>query len=569
MKRCFFTFDTNDLSLIHDHRARSVAYSRQTCKRAEQVIAMSDPSVPDDPIYDWERVSFSAFFPPPYRVLLLASTGLILFAGNVKVLQSKGIDLFALFRADTAERKGRDAVYHRLTNHDDASSNDNVLPTATNGGSNHSVEVPASAQTASTMHSMLTFGLAQLMWCLLGWFSYRTYVDRLDGDPKGRHAQALQGIAVTGAFAALLWPGNLFFKPMRKAFGRNMALILSPSLAQTVTFSDVILADILTSFAKVFGDVWLTACFLVPRTEHHTWWNGKGSAAVPILISLPYLIRFRQCLAEYCTADSGRIRSKRPLWNAAKYASAFPVIWMSAWYEADKKPDSHHGQWVTRYTLWMLAVFVNSLFSFWWDVSNDWGLSILQPGNFTSVSNLSQSAGSLHRRGVSYAPVPTNGPVDYESTSLAVPMTGIAIGAAEKPLTIGTHLSPNSFHTAVTGSSSNGGSSNSSINNSNLGIGTPLHHRRNLSTVERLLRPAPSLLFPISFYQIAIVLDLVLRFLWSLKLSSHLHHIVEWQGGVFFMEFLEILRRWVWVFFRVEWEVVRRRERAKPHVAVD
>lgn len=509
---------------------------------------MSDPSVPDtgDPTYDWERVSFSAFFPPPYRVLLLASTGLLLFAINVKVLQSKGIDLFALFRADIAERKGRDAAYHRLPHADEppSSAHDSVLPTST--GSNHRAEPPIVSQTADSTAPLFAFGSAQLFWCLLGWASYRTYVDRLDGDPKGRHAQALQGIAMTGAFAALLWPGNLFYKPLRKAFGRNVLLILSPSLSQTVTFSDVILADILTSFAKVFGDVWLTACFLVPRKEHHTWWNGKGSAAVPILISLPYLIRFRQCIAEYWTAESARGKSKRPLWNAAKYASAFPVIWMSAWYEADKRPDSHQGQWVTRYTLWMLAVFVNSLFSFWWDVSNDWGLSILQPSNFASVSTLTQSAGSLHRRGVSYAPLPSSD----ESTSLAVPMTSISVGGEKASSS--TLLSPTSFQAA--GSSSSNGTA---------------AHRRNLSTVERLLRPAPSLLFPTSFYQLAIVLDLLLRFFWSLKLSSHLHHIVEWQGGVFFMEFLEILRRWVWVFFRVEWEVVRRRERAKSHVAID
>ncbi len=71
---------------------------------------MSDPGstappIDDDPLYDDVLWSFSAFFPPPYRVLLLASIGLLLFAINVKVLHSKGIDLFALFRADEIEKK--------------------------------------------------------------------------------------------------------------------------------------------------------------------------------------------------------------------------------------------------------------------------------------------------------------------------------------------------------------------------------------------------------------------------------------------------------------------------------
>jgi hypothetical protein len=38
-----------------------------------------------------------------------------------------------------------------------------------------------------------------------------------------------------------------------------------PSLDAPVFFSDVILADILTSFAKVLGDLWISTCQI---------WNG-------------------------------------------------------------------------------------------------------------------------------------------------------------------------------------------------------------------------------------------------------------------------------------------------------
>ncbi len=236
------------------------------------------------------------------------------------------------------------------------------------------------------------------------WASYRFYVDSLSGDEKGRHAQALQGIAITGTVIILVWPGNFFFKPMRKAFGRSVLQILTPSFSQQITFSDVILADILTSYARVFGDVWLTACFLVPRKEHHTWWNGKGSIVVPLLIMFPYAIRFRQCISEYCVSqpDKTGTRSKRPIWNAVKYASAFPVIWLSAWFAADQ------GESAGMYMLWLGAVCVNSFYSFWWDVTNDWGLSLLQPGNMGSVKQVASNAYHLHRRGASsYAPIPS------------------------------------------------------------------------------------------------------------------------------------------------------------------
>lgn len=43
--------------------------------------------------------------------------------------------------------------------------------------------------------------------------------------------------------------------------------------------------------------------------------------------SIPYLVRFRQCIIEWLAADS---TSRRPLANAIKYATAFPVMYLSA-----------------------------------------------------------------------------------------------------------------------------------------------------------------------------------------------------------------------------------------------
>jgi hypothetical protein len=61
-------------------------------------------------------------------------------------------------------------------------------------------------------------------------------------------------------------------------------------------------------------------------------------------------------------------------------------------------------------------------------------------------------------------------------------------------------------------------------------------------------------------YHIFTIIDLILRFTWSLKLSSHLHTIAEIESGVFMMEALELVRRWMWVFVRVEWEAVKQAE---------
>jgi hypothetical protein len=42
-----------------------------------------------------------------------------------------------------------------------------------------------------------------------------------------------------------------------------------------------------------------------------------------------------------------------------------------------------------------------------------------------------------------------------------------------------------------------------------------------------------------------------------MKLSSHLHSKADGTIAIFYLEIAEILRRWMWVFVRIEWEVVR------------
>ena len=56
------------------------------------------------------------------------------------------------------------------------------------------------------------------------------------------------------------------------------------------------------------------------------------------------------------------------------------------------------------------------------------------------------------------------------------------------------------------------------------------------------------------FYYAAIIIDAMLRCTWSFKLSPHLDHFHDLEGGIFLMEALEVLRRWICIFFRVECE---------------
>ncbi len=189
-----------------------------------------------------------------------------------------------------------------------------------------------------------------------------------------------------------------------------------------------------------------------------------GQYLVPIIIAIPSLIRLRQCLIEYIRTKRGGGSGGTHLANALKYASAFPVIILSALQRNLSLNHTHIGLTETSlYRFWLFTVFVNSFYSFYWDVAKDWDLTL-----FSSLSR--------------------NSP----------------------------HIRPN--------------------------------HPFGLR---------PKTFFAPNQYYIAIAIDLLLRCTWSLKLSPHLDHFADFESGIFLMEFLEVGRRWMWIFLRVETEWVR------------
>lgn len=78
------------------------------------------------------------------------------------------------------------------------------------------------------------------------------------------------------------------------------------------------------------------------------------------------------------------------------------------------------------------------------------------------------------------------------------------------------------------------------------------------------------LLYPLPVYPLALFINLVLRLTWSIKLSSHLHANALGEGSlvIFWLEVAELVRRWIWVFIRIEWEIVRRAQDGAKHSEV-
>lgn len=316
-------------------------------------------------------------------------------------------------------------------------------------------------------------------------------------------------LCIIGIFIILICPFNIVRKRERDLFLSALHRCLLPSLKQPIHFSDVVLADILTSLAKVFGDLWISVSMLSPGGSLRAFPVIKGWSQwiVPFMMSFPYFVRFRQCMTEFLS--SPHYSDKRALFNAIKYLSAFPVIFLSAAQRPVKvdmtaENEAAGTSWYGEHQLfglWLLAVAINSGYSFWWDVTNDWGLSLLSPEKSDSMKYLLRSPVSSRPPGTPISPVWTPQP----------------------------------------------------------DVGFPSGTSHTLAPQRRPRGLRPHLLFNDSFvYYIAIGLNLVLRLVWSLKLSSHLHTLTDLEGGIFLMEALEIMRRWVWVFFRIEWEMVKK-----------
>lgn len=232
-------------------------------------------------------------------------------------------------------------------------------------------------------------------------------------------------------------------------------------------FGDILLADVLTSYAKVWGDLFVCICMFLARNGSATDRPDRkcgGAVVVPLIMAVPSVIRLRQCVIEYLRIRRAPYKEStgwggQHLANAVKYSTAFPVIVLSSLQRNLSTEDKMVSTGL--YRAWIAAMLLNSLYSFYWDVAKDWDLTLF--------SDTKERTSPEHPYGL----------------------------------------------------------------------------RR------RLLIHRPTV------YYAVIALDLLLRCTWSLKLSPHLDHMADFESSIFIIEFLEVFRRWVWVFFRVETEWLR------------
>jgi len=206
----------------------------------------------------------------------------------------------------------------------------------------------------------------------------------------------------------LFMPHKTLYKKERTKFVSALVRIITPTFQIETAFSDVVMADLITSFSKVIGDMYVALAELfievviVPlanrkygdndiagggRTQkeisihihHHIFLDLFGA----LMILVPYLFRLRQCIADYFTKAT-RSQRRKSFFNAIKYGTSIPVYFLSgyySWIKSDIKTATEKEQLDPMYshakiifTCWIVAQFINSAYSYYWDVFNDWEL---------------------------------------------------------------------------------------------------------------------------------------------------------------------------------------------------
>ncbi|KAF9135857.1 protein-ER retention protein [Mortierella sp. GBA39] len=517
----------------------------------------------------FEEWDFSGTVPLPYRVLLMGCIGIFAWASNLHMLTQLRVDVSnLLFNSPPLS-----GVY---TNHP-----------------RHSREKYASKSSPIVVlyRSIYTLGVVFLFMVLVNMWMYKWVVAGSDpkeqnnanaksGSPSLVTGDARGGMGLTGnprvgivvpilgylsIVLMVFIPFNVLFKKERYRFLRSMKKALFSGFKTEVTFADVILADILTSFARVFGDLAVALCLMFLDRGGSNSDACYGSILVPIMTSIPYCIRLRQCLTEYIESN---YTVERHLMNALKYASAFPVIIISFMQKSSKaasmKGIEYNGYFSDNslFRLWLFFVAINSFYSFYWDIYHDWSLIQAQPAGRPSTSVGTPTIAATPNMGAHSRM--TSGPLSPTTPKSAPGTFGDINGAASnnnsgKPLGSPSLNSGNNNNAGIGNGNINTGNTNNTNGNGSLNSSSAYANSRKSSRwwafgwgMRSQLHYEDQL-----FYIVAVILDFLLRTTWMLKLVSNIQ-IEEYEGGVFTMECLEVLRRWIWVLFRLESELVKK-----------
>lgn len=206
------------------------------------------------------------------------------------------------------------------------------------------IRYPGRSSTAIPAHHISTYRLATFLTIPLA-LSLVFFWMLTHGDPTLVSSwQLIPNLYLLFILVAAVPAVHSFSRAGRRRLLATLRRISIGGLAepQDGKFGDVLMADVLTSYAKVGGDLFIAVCMIFSPGKSSTARPDRacgGPWLVPVIIAVPSMIRMRQCLIEYGRVRTGNRKTGvvgphgwggQHLANALKYASAFPVVALSA-----------------------------------------------------------------------------------------------------------------------------------------------------------------------------------------------------------------------------------------------
>lgn len=304
---------------------------------------------------------FELHFPLPYRICALILMGIWGWGLNVKILTSAHIDVGYL-------------VKYSFSNPPSSSSSSSSFSTAASRRAPHDgIFHMAAVLTLGVFSSWFIFALILLKQyhniVLTSSFTKSTI----------RSIDILPESTLFILILAIIMPGQGFHSAGRRRFLDIFRRILIGKLDIDARLPDILVADALTSYTRVLLDMGVTVCMFFAGhscvgTPDRVGCSGPWTMG--IILSLPYLIRFKQCMLDY-----SRTGANTHIVNCMKYASALPVVIFGVLEKVLKDAavnDVAQGLTAAQvHQMWIAAALVNSFYSFIWDVSCDWNLELL------------------------------------------------------------------------------------------------------------------------------------------------------------------------------------------------
>ncbi|CAK0804205.1 unnamed protein product [Prorocentrum cordatum] len=182
----------------------------------------------------------------------------------------------------------------------------------------------------------------------------------------------------------------------REPLARTLWRCVWPIRSAPTPFVEVLVADGLTSTAKVFFDLAMVSCaafnsmdlwrptaLAISMSEDAALQGQRRTllgeatdqcsrSSVPFFFwAAPFLIRGYQCILTIRNTKDGHT-SQMQMINLAKYVSSLPIVLFAFGYAQNQPEFSMDPEDFE--VLWALAAIVNSVFSLMWDLVMDWGI---------------------------------------------------------------------------------------------------------------------------------------------------------------------------------------------------